>query len=162
QACAGNTELRGSVESLLSAYESGQFLESPAAALMDTVEEPIRLRPGVELGPYQLREKIGEGGCGVVYLADQQCPVRRQVAIKVIKPGRDTSQVIARFEAERQALALMEHPNIARVLDAGATATGLPYFVMELVRGASLTEYCDARNLDIPDRLKLFLCVCHA
>src|SRR5205085_7694110 len=102
---------------------------------------------GSHVGPYKLLQKIGEGGMGVVYMAEQQRPVVRRVAVKIIKLGMDTRQVIARFEAERQALALMDHPNIAKVLDAGATDAGRPYFVMELVRGVSITEYCDQNNL---------------
>src|SRR5207253_11181305 len=109
-----------------------------------------------------LREQIGEGGCGIVYVAEQEEPVRRRVALKVIKLGMDTRNVIARFEAERQALALMDHPNIAKVLDAGATETGRPYFVMELVKGVRITDYCDQNNLRTIERLALFTLVCHA
>src|SRR5205823_1943054 len=112
--------------------------------------------------PYKLREKIGEGGMGVVYLAEQDKPVRRRVALKIIKPGMDTEQVVARFEAERQALALMDHPHMAKVLDAGATASGRPYFVMELVRGVPITEYCDNNHLTPRERLELFIPVCRA
>src|SRR5262249_39903008 len=111
---------------------------------------------------YKLREKIGEGGCGVVYMAEQEAPVRRKVALKVIKLGMDTKQVVARFEAERQALALMDHANIAKVLDAGATETGRPYFVMELVGGIKITDYCEQNNLTTRQRLDLFIQVCHA
>src|SRR5262249_13709463 len=111
---------------------------------------------------YKLREKIGEGGCGIVYVAEQEEPVRRRVALKVIKLGMDTRSVVARFEAERQALAMMDHPNIAKVLDAGATETGRPYFVMELVRGVKITEYCDQNNLSTGARLELFIKVCQA
>ena len=118
--------------------------------------------PGLWIGPYRLLEKIGEGGMGVVYMAEQERPVRRKVALKVIKAGMDTAQVVARFEAERQALALMDHPNIAHVLDAGATDTGRPFFVMELVNGAPITEYCDAARLTTQARLELFRPVCHA
>jgi serine/threonine protein kinase len=117
---------------------------------------------GSRVGRYKLLQKIGEGGCGVVYLAEQEEPVRRQVALKVIKLGMDTKSVIARFEAERQALAMMDHPNIARVLDAGATETGRPFFVMELVRGTRITKYCDENNLDTVQRLKLFIQICRA
>ena len=117
---------------------------------------------GRTIGPYKLLQRIGEGGCGAVYMAEQEKPVRRRVAFKIIKLGMDTKSVIARFEAERQALALMDHPNIARVLDAGATETGRPYFVMELVRGVKITEYCDHNELDTRQRLKLFIQVCHA
>jgi serine/threonine protein kinase/WD40 repeat protein len=119
-------------------------------------------KPGERIGRYKLLQQIGEGGCGVVYMAEQEQPVRRRVALKVIKLGMDTKQVIARFEAERQALALMDHPNIAKVLDGGATETGRPYFVMELVRGTKITDYCDANNLSTAERLKLFVQVCQA
>src|SRR5207244_2045624 len=118
--------------------------------------------PGTIIGPYKLLEAIGEGGMGVVYMAEQTQPVRRKVALKIIKPGMDTKQVIARFEAERQSLALMDHPNIAKVLEAGATDSGRPYFVMELVKGIPITEYCDQARLSIPDRLDLFMQVCKA
>src|SRR5579863_942159 len=117
---------------------------------------------GSTIGPYKLLQPIGEGGFGVVYMAQQEKPVRRVVALKIIKPGMDTSQVIARFESERQALALMDHPNIAKVLDAGATASGHPYFVMELVKGVPINEFCDRNHLATEARLKLFLDVCHA
>ena len=112
---------------------------------------------GDRIGRYKLREKIGEGGFGVVYVAEQEEPVRRRVALKVIKLGMDTREVIARFEAERQALAMMDHANIAKVLDAGATDAGRPYFVMELVRGIRITDYCDQHNLTTEDRLDLFI-----
>src|SRR5579863_5235513 len=117
---------------------------------------------GSVIGPYKLLQLLGEGGFGVVYMAEQEKPVRRTVALKIIKPGMDTSQVVARFESERQALALMDHPNIARVLDAGATDSGHPYFVMELVRGVPITEFCDKNHLAPEARLKLFIDVCHA
>src|SRR5208337_567611 len=119
-------------------------------------------KAGDRIGPYKLLQQIGEGGCGVVYMAEQEEPVRRQVALKVIKLGMDTKSVIARFEAERQALALMDHPNIAKVLEAGATETGRPYFVMELVRGIKITDYCDQNNLSTRERLDLFTQVCQA
>ncbi len=119
-------------------------------------------QPGDRIGPYKLIQQIGEGGCGVVYLAEQEKPIHRQVALKVIKLGMDTKNVIVRFEAERQALALMDHPNIAKVLDAGATETGRPYFVMELVRGLKITDYCDQHNLSTPERLELFIQICQA
>src|SRR5262249_10419508 len=126
--------------------------------------EPPRLadQSGEVIGPYKLLEQIGEGGMGVVYMAEQTFPVRRKVAVKIIKPGMDTKQVIARFEAERQALALMDHPNIAKLHDAGATESRRPYFVMELVRGIPITEYCDREHLGIPERLELFVLVCRA
>ena len=129
------------------------FKDTPAAE-----DESI----GKSIGPYRLLQRIGEGGCGVVYMAEQEKPVRRRVAFKIIKLGMDTKSVIARFEAERQALALMDHPNIARVLDAGATESGRPYFVMELVRGVKITDYCDQNELDTRQRLILFIQVCQA
>ena len=136
---------------------------NPAADLAATLDmPPIAERPGQAIGRYKLLEEIGEGGMGVVYMAEQQEPVRRKVALKIIKPGMDTREVIARFEAERQALALMDHPNIAKVLDAGATDAGRPYFVMELVHGIPITEYCDQNNLTTRERLELFVQVCQA
>jgi len=117
---------------------------------------------GDRISHYKLLQKIGEGGCGTVYMAEQEEPVRRRVALKIIKLGMDTKQVIARFEAERQALAMMDHPNIAKVLDAGATETGRPFFVMELVRGIKITDYCDQNNLPTRDRLELFVKICQA
>jgi serine/threonine protein kinase len=119
-------------------------------------------KAGDRIGRYKLRENLGEGGCGVVYVAEQEEPVRRRVALKVIKLGMDTKAVVARFEAERQALAMMDHPNIAKVLDAGTTDTGRPFFVMELVRGIRITDYCDQNNLSTRERLDLFVKVCHA
>src|SRR5260370_19880247 len=158
-ACGKDAVLLARVQALLRADESGEsFLpERPKAAVV-----PITEKPGDRIGRYKLLQQIGEGGCGAVYMADQTEPVRRRVALKVIKLGMDTKQVIARFEAERQALALMDHPNIAKVLDAGATYTGRPYFVMELVRGIKITEYCDENNLSTEERLKLFMQVCQA
>ena len=123
---------------------------------------PLNEGPGTVIGPYKLLQQIGEGGFGVVYMAEQTRPVRRMVALKIIKPGMDTAQVIARFESERQALALMDHPHIARVFDAGATESGRPYFVMELVKGVAITEFCDKNHLTPEARLKLFLDICHA
>ena len=119
-------------------------------------------KAGDRIGPYKLLEQIGEGGYGVVYMAEQTQPIRRRVALKIIKLGMDTRQVVARFEHERQALALMDHPNIARVLDAGATEAGRPYFVMELVRGIPITDYCDQHNVPTRERLGLFMQVCQA
>ena len=126
------------------------------------VSRPLTEGPGTRIGPYKLLEQIGEGGMGVVYMAEQEAPVRRKIALKIIKPGMDTGQVVARFEAERQALALMDHPNIAKVFDAGATGTGRPYFVMELVNGVPMTEYCDEGQLTPQERLELFVPVCRA
>ena len=123
---------------------------------------PIAEKSGDRIGRYKLLQQIGEGGCGIVYMAEQEEPVRRRVALKIIKLGMDTKKVIARFEAERQALALMDHPNIAKVLDAGATDTGRPYFVMELVRGIKITDYCDQHKLSTRERLELFIQVCQA
>jgi serine/threonine protein kinase len=142
----------------------GSFLESPApgANFPATIGQPITEKPGTQIGPYKLLQQVGEGGMGVVYMAEQKKPVKRRVALKIIKPGMDTRQVIARFEAERQALALMEHPNIARVLDAGATDSGRPYFVMELVNGVPITQYCDEKHLSLRERLELFIPVCRA
>src|SRR3954469_4572521 len=138
-----------------------------AVVLMEKPGETIDLAPpaeriGATIGRYKLLERIGEGGFGVVYMAEQQHPIRRKVALKVIKPGADSRQVIARFEAERQALALMEHENIAKVLDAGATESGRPYFVMELVHGVPITEFCDRNQLPPRERLELFIQVCRA
>ena len=123
---------------------------------------PSTERPGTTIGRYRLMEQIGEGGMGVVFVAEQEKPIRRKVALKVIKPGMDSKAVVARFEAERQALAMMDHPNIAKVLDAGTTDFGRPYFAMELVRGVPITEYCDRNRLTIPERLALFIQVCQA
>lgn len=163
KACGGNAELRAKVERLLANHDqAGSFLEHPAAVL-DTVALPANLvAVGARVGPYKLLEIIGEGGMGVVFLAEQQEPVRRQVALKVIKPGMDSKQIVARFEAERQALALMDHPNIAKVLDAGAIDTGRPYFVMELVHGIAITDYCDQARLTVRQRLDVFMQVCRA
>jgi tetratricopeptide (TPR) repeat protein/serine/threonine protein kinase len=162
--CGTDRELRGRVEGLLEAHDpADSFLESPAAPPTFTTDSrPLAEGPGMEIGAYKLLETIGEGGMGVVYMAEQSQPVRRKVALKIIKPGMDSRQIIARFEAERQALALMDHPNIARVLDAGATDSGRPYFVMELVRGIPITDYCDHNHLAIADRLELFVLVCQA
>jgi len=160
--CAGNPALRASVEALLRAnVGASEFLETPALGGAGDPESATE-RPGTVIGPYKLLEQIGEGGFGVVFMAEQTQPVRRKVALKVLKPGMDTRQVVARFEAERQALAIMDHPNIARVFDGGATDTGRPYFVMELVRGVPITEFCDQNHLTPRQRLELFLPVCQA
>ena len=161
--CAGDLGLRAEVESLLDASSRvGSFLESPAAKDDPTECHPAGEGPGTQIGPYKIVEQIGEGGMGAVYLAQQIEPVKRLVALKVIKAGMDSRQVIARFEAERQALAWMDHPNIAKVLDGGTTSTGRPYFVMELVKGAPITRFSDERHLTPRERLELFLPVCHA
>jgi serine/threonine protein kinase/tetratricopeptide (TPR) repeat protein len=164
QACGTNAELRQEVEALLRAHDaSGSFLREPSARPRATIDdEPLAERPGTVIGPYKLMEQIGEGGMGLVFVAEQQQPVRRRVALKIIKPGMDSKQVIARFEAERQALAMMDHQNIAKVFDAGTTESGRPYFVMELVHGVPITDYCDANKLTPHERLELFIPVCQA
>jgi serine/threonine-protein kinase len=162
--CAGDVVLRHRLEGLLSKHgRAGSFLEPPAVSALATVEQSLAgERPGTRIGPYKLLEQIGEGGFGVVFLAEQEQPVHRKVALKVLKAGMDTRQVIARFEAERQALALMDHSHIARVFDGGETAGGRPYFVMELVRGIPITDFCDQNQLSVRERLALFVNVCHA
>jgi len=202
EACAGDEELRNRVRALLRAHaEPASYLEQPAiASESDTRHlspDTLLERPGTVIGPYKLLQQIGEGGMGVVFMAEQTRPVKRTVALKIIKPGMDTRQVIARFEAERQALAMMDHPNIARVLDAGTTgearvgegetgrggepdyqasprvspsppllvspsSSGRPYFVMDLVKGIPITDYCDQQHLTVRQRLELFTQVCHA
>jgi len=175
RACSGDLALRRRVEELLAALAGAEeFFAQGSSAVQSLGGElrPLSNREtnppwnddqvGKRIGNYKLLERIGEGGCGVVYMAEQERPVRRRVALKIIKLGMDTKSVIARFEAERQALAMMDHPNIARVLDAGATETGRPFFVMELVRGFKITEYCDTNHLDTQKRLELFVQVCHA
>jgi tetratricopeptide (TPR) repeat protein/serine/threonine protein kinase len=170
QVCGADQPLRHHIEGLLKAHEMlGSFLAAPPPAPAVTIDGPITEGPGTIIGPYKLMEQIGEGGMGLVFVAEQQHPVRRKVALKVIKPGMDTRQVIARFEAERQALALMDHPNIAKVLDGGTTggepggvSPGRPYFVMELVKGVPITDYCDQNQVPIRQRLALFLNVCEA
>jgi serine/threonine protein kinase/tetratricopeptide (TPR) repeat protein len=159
QACAGDPALKDHIQALLQAHgQVGSFLEEQAAGPpAANVDEPIPEGPGTVLGPYKLLEPIGEGGFGIVFLAEQQQPIRRKVALKVLKPGMDSRQVIARFEAERQALALMDHPNIAKVLHAGQTPGGRPYFVMDLVKGIPLTDYCDQARLSVRERLDLFV-----
>ncbi|MBI5690023.1 MAG: serine/threonine protein kinase [Verrucomicrobia bacterium] len=159
-ACGEDGDLRARLSSLLSAHDSPAPLTRAPDLPADVV--PPEDVPGARIGRYHLLQKIGEGGCGIVYLAEQEAPVRRPVALKVIKLGMDTKAVIARFEAERQALALMDHPNIARVLDGGATDSGRPYFVMELVRGIPLTRFCDDHRLDLVARLQIFIQVCAA
>src|SRR3984885_10259041 len=166
-ACLGDFALRQRLETLLAAHqEADQSPPSDAPAVKATIKLDLAEAEdesiGKTVGRYKILEKVGEGGCGVVYVAEQPEPVRRRVALKVIKLGMDTKQVIARFEAERQALAMMDHPNIAKVLDAGTTETGRPYFVMELVRGIRITDYCDQANLPTTERLELFVLVCQA
>jgi len=179
-ACNGDLELRARVEKFLAAEGAADnFFSDCATAIVESKDEAgyfagLKDDPslpggadigdplGSKIGPYKLLQKIGEGGCGVVYMAEQEKPVRRRVALKIIKVGMDTKSVIARFEAERQALALMDHPNISRVLDAGATEAGRPYFVMELVHGVRITEYCDTNRLETSQRLKLLIQVCQA
>jgi serine/threonine protein kinase/WD40 repeat protein len=175
QACAGKPELRLAVERLLTSHRIlGAFRDATSVSddsILNTRMDDRRGRgnendQGInqyeQIGPYHIVERIGEGGMGTVYMAEQREPVRRKVALKVIKQGMDSDQVVARFEAERQALALMNHPNIARVLDAGMTEDGRPYFVMDLVRGIPITDYCDQQQLNRQQRLKLFITVCHA
>ncbi len=164
EACGGDPELCRRVERLLEAHpQLGSFLQGEPTELGSIMQEPpAHESPVTVIGPYKLLQPIGEGGMGTVFMAEQTHPVRRTIALKLIKAGMDTRQVIARFEAERQALALMDHPNIARVLDAGATESGRPYFVMELVKGLPITRYCDEQRLTPRQRLELFIPVCHA
>jgi serine/threonine protein kinase len=162
-ACLGDPALRQRLKARLAAHDNPEPLPPAVAAtikldLADAGDEAV----GRIIGRYKVLEKVGEGGCGVVYVAEQTEPVRRRVALKVIKLGMDTKAVVARFEAERQALAMMDHPNIAKVLDAGATETGRPFFVMERVRGIKITEYCDQANLSTKERIDLFIKVCQA
>lgn len=162
-----DNELLADVRSLLQAHQqAGQFLNRSAEDVPLFAETMVHNsaieRPGSTIGPYKLLEQIGEGGFGTVYMAQQDAPIRRRVALKILKPGMDTKQVIARFESERQALAVMDHPNIARVIDGGSTTSGRPYFVMELVRGEPITKFCAQRRLAFREQLKLFQDVCHA
>ncbi len=160
--CGMDTALRQEAERLIACHLAAdeRFLQSPQVPTF-VVQNSIP-SVGAQIGPYKLREQIGEGGMGIVYLAEQMQPIRRRVALKIIKPGMDSRQVVNRFESERQALAMMDHPNIARVLDAGVNDMGLPYFVMELVQGLPLTEYCDSKRLTQAERIALFLPVCQA
>src|SRR5579864_2506568 len=176
EACGTDAELRRQVDRLLAAHpQVGSFLRDDAAAHPSplggvgrevrggaTVDAPTTESPDTVIGPYKLLEQIGEGGFGVVFMAEQTEPVRRKVALKILKPGMDTRQVVARFEAERQALAIMDHPNIAKVHDGGQTGSGRPYFVMDLVKGLPITEYCDQAQLAPRERLELFVQVCQA
>ncbi len=172
-ACADDPELDRQVQRLLDAhFRGGSILDSPPHGLGATIDQsnidqsntdqPITEKTSTQIGPYKLLQKLGEGGMGVVYMADQKTPFQRRVALKIIKPGMDTQQVIARFEAERLALALMDHPGIAHVLDAGTTNGGRPFFAMELVKGVPITQYCDEKRLTLQQRLELFVDVCHA
>jgi serine/threonine protein kinase len=163
KACGDDKKLLASVQKLLEYNESSSFLDTPVLGSDATIDiSPISESPGTVIGRYKLLEKIGEGGMATVYMAEQERPLHRRVALKIIKLGMDTKQVIGRFEAERQALAMMDHPNIATVLDAGTTETGRPYFVMELVRGLPINEFCDKNNLTTQERLELFISVCQA
>lgn len=182
RACGGDAALRRRVEDLLAAAADAEAFFTEGRSIVAETVAPLRLLAhakmtapeeprsrdvgeepiGSKIGRYRLLEKIGEGGCGVVYMAEQEEPVSRRVALKIIKLGMETKSVIARFEAERQALAMMDHPNIARVFDAGATDRGPPYFIMELVRGVPVTKYCDQHRLEVRARLDLFIQVCHA
>ncbi|NLE37896.1 MAG: serine/threonine protein kinase [Pirellulaceae bacterium] len=161
--CGDDALLREEVEALLRRdQDRTSFFDSSSAGLDATIDHAATAEPGAVIGPYKLLQQIGEGGFGVVYMAAQTEPFKRRVALKIIKPGMDTRQVVARFEAERQALAMMDHPNIAKVLDAGVTGSGRPYFVMELVKGVPITQFCDEKQLSPRQRLELFVPVCHA
>ena len=164
EAWGQDTKLRDRVVDLLNQAEGlNSFLDRPAFELTEsTCSTAMQEGVGTVIGPYKLMELIGEGGFGLVFVAEQREPVRRRVALKLIKPGMDSSEVIARFEAERQALALMDHPNIARVLDAGTTDAGRPYFVMELIHGTPVNTFCDESQLSTRERLELFLPICRA
>ncbi|MFM2199882.1 MAG: hypothetical protein RLZZ505_3314, partial [Verrucomicrobiota bacterium] len=176
QACQGRPELRQRIETLLGLRESADRFFEPAAAerqlpreeeiLTGASDSPVFANAAEEMdtrvGRYRLLDRLGEGGCGIVYLAEQMEPVRRRVALKIIRLGMDTENVIARFEMERQALAMMDHPNIARVYDAGATSSGRPFFVMQWVEGEKITDFCDNKRLNIRQRVELFTRVCHA
>ena len=168
QSCGGDQALKDRVQQLIdNHFRAGSFLESPAAGFAAAIDVTFSPEgPGTVIGPYKLLQQIGEGGMGSVYMAEQTQPVQRKVALKVMKSGMDSRQVLARFEAERQALALMDHPNIAKVLDAGTTGgeagrgSGRPYFVMELVKGVPITRYCDEHHLSPRERLQIFRAAC--
>ncbi len=162
EACGDNHQIRAEVEALLAAHRKLPRSNNDDLASPPTLDEPITERPGTLINHYKLLEQIGEGGFGVVFMAEQTEPVKRKVALKILKPGMDTKQVVARFEAERQALAVMDHPHIARVYDGGATESGRPYFVMELVKGVPITQFCDHHKQQTCERLQLFLQVCQA
>ena len=162
-ACAHDHTLLARIKKLIKQHDASSFLDVPPVDSSITLDEsPISEAPGTIIGRYKLLEKIGEGGMAVVYMAQQQKPIRRKVALKVIKLGMDTQLVVSRFESERQALALMNHPNIAQVFDAGATDEGRPYFVMEYVEGIPIHEFCDVEELSVRQRLELFIDVCGA
>src|SRR5437867_11312620 len=161
--CGADAELRSCVEDMLRDAEGAEEFFGPQDGLAHAaLDAPLTEGPGTIIGRYKLLQRIGEGGMGVVYMAEQREPIIRRVALKIIKLGMDTQQVVARFEAERQALAMMDHPNIAKIFDAGATEAGRPYFVMELVKGVRITEYCDENQLTTKERLELFIPVCRA
>jgi serine/threonine protein kinase len=163
QACGEETGLRNRLEAMLRVHDEDHgFLAAPAEGVPQSPTDRITEGPGTRIGPYKLLEVIGEGGFGKVFMAEQDRPVSRKVALKIVKPGMDTREVIARFESERQALALLNHPNIAQIFDGGETESGRPYFVMELVKGAPITEFCDKNHLPADERLRLFISVCHA
>ncbi len=175
EACGNDPLLQNRVFDLLrQSFKQDSFLENSPAIPADnkkgpnerfvdaTKDVPTAVEPGAIIGPYKLLQKLGEGGMGTVFMAEQKEPVKRRVALKIIKPGMDSNAVLARFEAERQALSMMDHPNIARALDAGTTAAGRPYFVMELVKGVPINKYCDEHRLTPRERLKLFIPVCNA
>ena len=162
--CEGDVQKRRRIEALLVSHDqvsAGTFLNEPAASRLSANDPGLSLI-GSTIGPYKLLEQLGEGGMGTVYLAEQSVPVRRRVALKIVKANLDSGQIIARFESERQALALMDHANIAKVYDAGTTAAGQPYFAMELVEGAPITTFCNSHELSIDERLQLFKKVCNA
>ena len=164
--CSGDPALRDRLLALLGAHDrAGHLIDRPVNGDPDQTAgyAPTSEQPGTVIaGRYKLLEEIGQGGMGTVWAAEQTTPVRRKVALKLIKAGMDSRSVLARFEAERQALALMDHPNIAKVLDGGLTDSGRPYFVMEYVKGVPITEYCDATRLSVEERLNLFIQVCSA
>ena len=161
--CGEDTDLRQRVDVLLKAHIADEsLLDEPAVTPTPGTAGSLIEQTGDTIGPYKLLQQVGEGGMGIVFMAEQTEPIRRRVALKVIKPGLDSQQVIARFEAERQALAMMDHPNIARVVDAGTADSGRPFFVMELVKGTPITDYCDERQLCLSERLELFVLVCRA
>ncbi|HEX4589702.1 MAG TPA: serine/threonine-protein kinase, partial [Gemmataceae bacterium] len=157
-----DSDTRRRVEELLAAHDQAGPLDSPATGAYAASQTASGVVPGALIGPYKLLQRLGEGGMGEVWVADQERPVKRRVALKLIKPGMDSAPVLRRFEAERQALALMDHTNIAKVLDAGTSEHGRPYFVMELVKGVPITKYCDELHLSVRERLDLFIPVCQA